>query len=81
MTKLLRSGIPFGRAGSQIQSLFITTFNLKHNCDTVLIIICYEKIKKGIGFIVRSTITPPFAKRGDHAHASTIVNQHLLSDL
>jgi hypothetical protein len=41
-----------GRAAwSQIQSLFITTFNLKHNRDTALAIICYGKIKvSALGF-------------------------------
>jgi hypothetical protein len=38
-------------AWSQIQSLFITTFNLKHNCDIAITIICYDKIKvEGLGF-------------------------------
>ena len=52
MTKLLGSGVHLGHAAwSQIQSLFITTFNLKLNRDTALTIICYDKIKvKGLGF-------------------------------
>jgi hypothetical protein len=46
MTKLLGSGVYWGRvAWSQIQCLLTTTFNLKHNCDIALTIICYEKIK------------------------------------
>ena len=46
MTKLLGSGVDCGRtAWSQIQSLFITTFNLKHNRDIALTIICYQKIE------------------------------------
>jgi hypothetical protein len=81
MTKLLRSGIPFGRAWSQIQSLFITTFNLKHNCDTILTIICYEKVIKGRRFPYAFNDHAAICQKGDHAHASTIVNQHLLSDL
>ena len=52
MTKLLGGGVHLGHAAwSQIQSLFITTFNLKLNRDTALTIICYDKIKvTGLGF-------------------------------
>jgi hypothetical protein len=52
MAKLLGSSVHLGRAAwSQIQSLFITTFNLKHNRDTALTTICYGKIKvTGLGF-------------------------------
>jgi hypothetical protein len=49
---LLGSRVHLGRAAwSQIQTLFITTFNLKPNCDIALTVICYDKIKvTGLGF-------------------------------
>ena len=51
MTKLPGGGVHLGHAArSQIQSLFITTFNLKLNRDTALTIIGYSKIEAtGLG--------------------------------